>query len=103
MSCTALEVLLIFCPPGPVPLRNASVMSDSLRGVRGGYFFSFWKTSEVENRRGRIKAKRYRGRIVRIDMVVVVCDVVLYFVERSQVCRLRPSPQLLSHLLLAIL
>lgn len=36
-SCTAEEVLLIFCPPGPVPQRKASVKESSgSSGGRGG-------------------------------------------------------------------
>ena len=38
-SCTAEEVLLIFWPPGPVPLRKASVMSVSRIVGRGGSGF----------------------------------------------------------------
>lgn len=36
LSWTADEVLLIFCPPGPEPLRKASVRSLAGVAARGG-------------------------------------------------------------------
>lgn len=36
LSCTAEEVLFIFCPPGPEPLRNDSSISPSGIMRRGG-------------------------------------------------------------------
>lgn len=46
--------MLIFCPPGPVPLRNASVMSPSMITGRGGRGFSRTREVVLKRRRGDV-------------------------------------------------
>lgn len=65
LSCTAEEVLLIFWPPGPEPLRKFSIRSASRRGVRGG------RGLPLPERRGVVVercAVRMYGRVVRRGM-----------------------------------
>ena len=56
LSWTAEEVLLIFWPPGPEPLRKVSVREDSGRVGLGGRMMGFLEGWEVVwNGRERIK------------------------------------------------